>query len=256
MESFGRLFFMLTWIFFFPSVCSGMDAPKLSLETRVFVALADEKLTIKCSVTKPANQTEDMMACYDLHHNMIYNCVIEATAGKTTIFPLTLYVGPLNVSGEYYCQYQRLKAYWFLRVRDSGYTEPVMLDYTEFIVLAFLTGVLLVFSVIGSVYVFRGHPKEQITQCGETGGKRKQNKEERKAKETKEDKVDVTTAPSLYASLEPRPRSIYDVLDPSAANGKSDQGKAKAKKNKPHKTMGQTTEHQDEGVFESVYENF
>ncbi|XP_071329388.1 NFAT activation molecule 1 isoform X4 [Trachinotus anak] len=170
-----RLFFMLA---FLPTICSGMDAPNLTLESTVFVALAGD-----------------------------------------------------------------------------GYTRPI--DYT-FIIMSVFTGVLLVFSVVGSVYVFRGHQKEQITQCGEMGGKRKQNREKRKAREMKDDNIDVTTAPStsLYASLETRPRSIYDVLDHSAAKRESDQGKTKAKKNEPQKTTEQTAQHQEEGVFESVYENF
>lgn len=40
---------------------------------------------------------------------------------------------------------------------DDGYKEPKIWDYTEFIIVAVVTGVLLVFSVVGSVYVFRGH---------------------------------------------------------------------------------------------------
>lgn len=39
----------------------------------------------------------------------------------------------------------------------DGYRDLVMLDYTEFIIVAVFTGVLLVFSVVGSVCVFRGH---------------------------------------------------------------------------------------------------
>lgn len=39
---------------------------------------------------------------------------------------------------------------------DDGYKRPTA-DYTECIIVAVLTAVLLVFSVVGSVYVFRGH---------------------------------------------------------------------------------------------------
>ncbi|KAG7238425.1 hypothetical protein INR49_030932 [Caranx melampygus] len=77
----------------------------------------------------------------------------------------------------------------------AGYTDPGMMVSEELIILAFFTGVLLLFSVVGSVYVFRGLP-----------------------------------------SLEPRPGSIYDVLDRSPAHRDSDQQKAKAKKNQPPKT--------------------
>ncbi|XP_071329386.1 NFAT activation molecule 1 isoform X2 [Trachinotus anak] len=247
-----RLFFMLA---FLPTICSGMDAPNLTLESTVFVALAGEDLTIKCDVRKPANLGVDNMTCSDPLHKEIYNCNITETKDQTKNISLKLHLQQLNDSGEYSCQYQTVKVYWFLRVRRDGYTRPI--DYT-FIIMSVFTGVLLVFSVVGSVYVFRGHQKEQITQCGEMGGKRKQNREKRKAREMKDDNIDVTTAPStsLYASLETRPRSIYDVLDHSAAKRESDQGKTKAKKNEPQKTTEQTAQHQEEGVFESVYENF
>lgn len=39
---------------------------------------------------------------------------------------------------------------------DDGYKEPTV-DYRESIIVAVFTAVLLVFSVVGSVYVFRGH---------------------------------------------------------------------------------------------------
>lgn len=40
---------------------------------------------------------------------------------------------------------------------EYGYRDRPMWDYTEFIIVATITGVLLVFSVVGSVYVIRGH---------------------------------------------------------------------------------------------------
>ncbi len=40
---------------------------------------------------------------------------------------------------------------------DDGYKDLVMWDYTEMTIVAIFTGVLLVFSVVGSVYIFRGH---------------------------------------------------------------------------------------------------
>lgn len=40
---------------------------------------------------------------------------------------------------------------------DEGYKDIVNLESTELITVAVFTGVLLVFSVVGSVCVFRGH---------------------------------------------------------------------------------------------------
>ncbi|XP_050926628.1 uncharacterized protein si:ch211-243a20.4 isoform X2 [Lates calcarifer] len=236
MESlrFCRLLFMLTWIFgfFFPSVYSGKDAPKLFLNTTVFVALKGDDLTVNCTVTTPANYSQDKMDCYNPHNSLIHTYEIpQAINEQTQNYEVKL--KNLTISGAYYCQCQAATVFWYVQVRDGGYKEPIM---HEFIILAVVTGLLLVFSIIGSVYVFRGHWKEQITNCGETVRKGNQTREQQE-------------------SLEPRPRSIYDVLDHSAANREPNQTETKPKKNKSQKTTEQTTQ-QNEGVFESVYENF
>ncbi|XP_026159079.1 uncharacterized protein LOC113128181 isoform X3 [Mastacembelus armatus] len=287
-QLFLPLFFKLTWIFvvFFPSVCSGTVRPQISLENTVFVAIRGEDLSIKCDLRKPANQSADVMICSSPSHKQIYRYNIPSTIGiADSNYKLILGLKNLTSSGQYYCEYQTAKAYWFLRVRDEefispallsgydaflawtesehcvcvpddGYHEPKMWDYTEVIIVAVFTGVLLVFSVVGSVYVFRGH--WQITKCDKSDRQQKQNKERKEREIEKEDNADVTPAPStsFYASLEPRPRSIYDVLDHSAANTEPDQQKAKPKKKEPSKTNIQTSQHQDKGIFESVYENF
>ncbi|XP_073328219.1 NFAT activation molecule 1 [Pagrus major] len=269
-----HLSFISTWIFvfFFSSVCSGITEPKLNLESRVFVAFTGEDLNIKSSLQVPANQTNDILTCSDPFHTQIYECAIPLTTNKPTTFDQTLELKNLNISGEYSCRYKNAKVFWFLRVRNDGYKEPTK-DYTEFIIVAVLTAVLLVFSVVGSVYVFRGHWEERGTDSGNAGRKQKQNREDSKEKEMEKDNVDAITATStsFYASLEARPRSIYDVLDHSAANREPEQSKAKPKKKEPKKKepkkrepkkkepkkpMVQTTQPQNEDVFESVYENF
>nr|XP_020452808.1 uncharacterized protein LOC109958475 isoform X1 [Monopterus albus] len=247
---------MLTWIFafFIPCVCTGMGTPKLSLENTVFVAFRGENLTIKGDLTKPANQSGDKLTCTDPFNKKIYSRTFDLPAAKAKKYNLTLVIKNLNSSGEYYCNYKEDKVYWFLRIRDKGYRDMEKIsDKAKFITVAVFTGILLLFSVVGSVYVFRGH--WLITKCGETGKKRKQNNEEREERAVEED-VKTVPSPSIYASLEPRPASIYDVLDHSAANIEPDQEQAKPEKKEPHKTKVQTAQHQDEGMLESVYENF
>ncbi|CAK6953511.1 uncharacterized protein si:ch211-243a20.4 isoform X2 [Scomber scombrus] len=220
----------------------------VQLENTVFVALKGEELSIKYNVTTPANQTEATMKCYNPNQEQIY----EIPAGQLKWIDV-LVLKNLTITGEYFCEYKTAKAYWFLRVRDEGYKEAIMWDYKEIITLTFFTSVLLIFSVVGSLYVFRGYWKEKITDSGK---KQKQNQEERKEGELKEDQEDVTSSSSFYASLEPRPRSIYGVLDYSATETVPDQSKAAQKTEKTPETMMQTTEKKDEDVFESVYENF
>ncbi|XP_068448300.1 NFAT activation molecule 1 [Clinocottus analis] len=134
--------------------------------------------------------------------------------------------------------------------------------YTEVTVVGSVTVLLLVFSVVSSVYVFRGHGTNCHTKCVDCGRKGKQGSEERKG-EREDNAADAitSTSTSFYASLETRPRSIYDVLDRSAANREPDRSKAKPKKKEPRKkepreSVAQTTPEQHEGVFECVYENF
>ncbi|XP_051240806.1 uncharacterized protein si:ch211-243a20.4 [Dicentrarchus labrax] len=245
-----------TFVFFFASVCSGMDTPKIELQSRVFVAFTGEGLNLNCTLNLPANQTDDLLTCSDPSSKQIYDCKIPATLGQPQDLTQTLELKHLNTSGEYSCRYKTATVYWFLQVRKEGYKEPIMLDYTEVSIVTVFTGVLLVFSVVGSVYVFRGHwNKDKTEGSTDTGRKQKQNREERKKRETEEHNVAVTDS-SFYASLEARPGSIYDVLDHSAANTETDERKPKPKKKEQQKTMTQTTKSQNEDIFESVYENF
>ncbi|KAG7486545.1 hypothetical protein JOB18_033366 [Solea senegalensis] len=213
------LFFILTWIFVFfhVSVCLEKDTPDLYLDNTVFVAFAVD---------------------------------------ITREIPLTVKLKNVTISGEYVCQYHNTKVFWFLQVRNHGYKEPRIFDNTELIPVAVITATLLVFSVAGSVYVFRGNWKEQITKCGKTGGKQNQIGEERKTSETEED-TEIITAPSasFYCSLQVRPRSIYDSLEHLSADKEQDQRETKPDKTEPPNMVQQTIQLKDEDVFESVYEN-
>lgn len=223
---------IFTWIFvlFFAPMSSGNDVPKIYLDKTVFVAFKGENLTIAYKLKKPRNQSEAILRCCDPSETQIYSRNVLGTGESAEEVSQSFVLENTVTSGEYYCQYEDAKAYWFLRVRDHGYENIALLDYTKFIIVAISTGVLLVFSVVGSVYVFRGHWK-----CGNAGDERTQNREERKV----EDNTNEVSSPStsFYASLEARPRSIYDVLDHSAANTQPEQRKDKPKKDKPPKPV-------------------
>ncbi|XP_034389763.1 uncharacterized protein LOC117731480 [Cyclopterus lumpus] len=248
-----HLSFMST--FFFLAACSGMDSPSLRLESRVFVAFAGKELDLSCELNMPANQSSGELTCSDPLHKPIYSCPIAESHGRPQKVHLTLELKNVTASGEYSCRYKTAKVYWYLRVRSDSDWDLGISYFTEVLVVSVFTGLLLVFSVASSVYVFRGHWTDCHTKCGR---KDKQKREERKEKETEDNDADVITSPtmSFYASLEARPRSIYDVLDHSAANREPDRSKAKPKKKEPEKPVVQTAQDQQEGVFESVYENF
>ncbi|KAF3687580.1 hypothetical protein EXN66_Car003252 [Channa argus] len=249
-QTFWDIFFKFIWILFFllPSVYSQTDTPTISLNHRVFVILTGEDLTITFNLNGPANESTKLTCSY-LAETLII------PADQTGTRELKLVLKNPKISGEYYCEYQNTKVYWFLCVRDSPYSE-LGKDYTEVVIVAVLTGVLLVFSVVGSVYVFRGHL--QISKGSKTGRKEKQKKEEAKNTDTEDGNVYIRTAPStsVYASLDPRTKSIYDELDCSAASKKPDQQRPKPRNKEANKTKLQSTQHQDEGQFECVYENY
>ncbi|XP_029019659.1 uncharacterized protein si:ch211-243a20.4 isoform X2 [Betta splendens] len=223
------------------------------MKSRVFVALKGEDLTIECRVTKPANQSEDMLECFDPTDKLIISRSIASTAGKPLSQDLAPRLQHLSVSGEYYCKYRTAAVYWYVRVRDEGFKMPHVQDSTEYTVVGAVTAALLLFSVVGSVYVFRGH---WITKCRQTDKNEKENKEVMKKRRgmTENTAALPDSSASFYASLEPRTRSIYDELRPSAASNSAGQQRAKPKKREPHQTNQQSR--QEEGQFDSVYENY
>uniref|UniRef100_A0A1A8C719 Chromosome undetermined SCAF13751, whole genome shotgun sequence, Uncharacterized protein n=1 Tax=Nothobranchius kadleci TaxID=1051664 RepID=A0A1A8C719_NOTKA len=240
-----------TWIVWLlcSSVCSGMSEPTLRLKRGVFVAFSGEDLSINVTLTSPVNQTEDVLLCVDPSGNELHRFDIPKVGSVPLIANRTIPLKNLSSSGTYHCSFKGARVTWFVRVRAKGYREPMMRDYTEFITMAVFTGVLLLFSIFGSIYVCRGHWKETLPESGDSDRNRKHTTNT----EPEEDPMDMTTAQStsFYASLEPRPRSIYEVLDRSAVRTESNKKKPKSLK----KTSEESAAHQDGGI-ECVYENF
>ncbi|KAF6737999.1 hypothetical protein FQA47_003242 [Oryzias melastigma] len=250
-QQLSHLSFLSTLVLFLPSVCTGMDAPRISMNSTVFVAFKKENLTVYCTLDLPVNETAGTLECFNPSRTRIGSTKIQET-GNTTVNKMLEFKN-VTESGEYYCQYKGATVHWFLRVADQGYKT----DLSECIILSTITGVLLLSSVVCSVFAFRGHWKKKSTECDNTGRNEKQNKEEKVTK-IKEDDKDVMSPPStsVYASLDSRPRSIYGVLDCSAAEAEPKIKKTNSKKGEMLKTVEPTAEHQDEGALECVYENF
>ncbi|XP_054635873.1 uncharacterized protein si:ch211-243a20.4 isoform X2 [Dunckerocampus dactyliophorus] len=258
MKQYCLLAARLSWIFkMLLPFCVGTESPRFVLRNTAFVAFTGEDLHVHFDLRVPLNQSKDDMTCFDPFHRPIFNRLIPPTIGHSETIREVLQLHKLQTSGEYHCQYKMARAYWFVRLRDEGYRDVVRVDYTDFIIVGFFSGVLLVFSVVGSVYVFRGTWK-QIPECGNPSKERKQKKERTQAKRPEDDDMGViiTSSTSLYASLEPRPLSVYDVLDHSAVNIDSHERKPALKSKSGQKPVAQSPQAQDEGVFESVYENF
>ncbi|KAM9315042.1 NFAT activation molecule 1 [Pholidichthys leucotaenia] len=254
---FWHLLSKMSWVYVFlhSSMISAMDGPEMCLKSKVYVYVAfkGETLDVCLELKKPVNETNNLI-CSDPSGKQICQLEVPQILEK---YEEHLKLEKLNISGQYYCQYKRTSVTWFVLVRDEGYKSIPMYD-TEFIIVAVFISLLLIFSVVGSVCVFRGNWKDGVTKHEGAANNQIQNKEEKETRGSKGDNMDVSTAQStsFYASLEPRPRSIYDVLEPSAVTTESDQKKPRSKKKGLQKMVEKTPELQNEGVFESVYENF
>ncbi|CAL8287550.1 unnamed protein product [Arctogadus glacialis] len=142
-------------------------------------------------------------------------------------------------------------AYWFLHVADKGYEVPMDKSMT---IVGVLTAVLGISSVACSLYLFKGYVP--------SFAKRGSRATEEEAREGGEDHKDpapqgaMATSPAdVYASLEHRPGSIYDTLEPPTARqapgpGRADSGSSKGKEEEtPHGD-------QNQDALECFYENF
>ncbi|XP_057698590.1 uncharacterized protein si:ch211-243a20.4 [Corythoichthys intestinalis] len=255
-QQYWHLCLLLIWIFkMLLPLCSGAAAPRLHFFDTVFVAIRGEDLHVHYELHIPANQSSDVLMCYDPYRQLIFKHTFLATRDRALSNNAIMHLKNLMNSGEYRCQYKVAKAYFFLRLRDESYRDLATVDYTNFIVVGFFSGVLLIFSIVSSVYVFRGTWMGKNHEHGNVSNDREKKKQQ--ADKPEDDSMGVTIASptSLYASLESRPRSIYDVLDRSSVKN-TEQRKPALKPKTGHTPVKQRTQAQDEGVLESVYENF
>lgn len=90
----------------------------IDLDNTVFVAFTGEELHINCRLNIPANQTSDILTCFDPFHKQIYNCNVPETNEKINI-NISLKLKRLKSSGEYACRYKTAEVFWFLHVRGE-----------------------------------------------------------------------------------------------------------------------------------------
>ncbi|XP_076026435.1 NFAT activation molecule 1 [Genypterus blacodes] len=253
MES-RRRSFIFSWIFVFFNlfVSSGgqRETESITLDTRLFVVHHGSDLHIKYKLSKPDNLTGVLHVRYN--NEKVKSVTIDAFLSPNGNLDLK---NPIR-SGEYECLYNEARAYFFVRVIE-GPDGIHALDTTEVCVVGVLICVLMVFSVVSSVCVFRGRGKQPSSKGGSSDRRPEQSTEEQSNGKVEEDNTAAATTPStsFYASLRPHSRSIYDVLDHSKANRAAGQRKAEAKSKESHKAVEQTPQPQD-GEPELVYENF
>ncbi|KAM8843358.1 NFAT activation molecule 1 [Synchiropus picturatus] len=233
----------LTFMFSFPALWCGIKAQELSLlSRRVSVAFTGENQLIEYQAKKPANCSQTVLRCFDPLGQPFYEHPVSPTVSPFSWKDTVIVKNPSH-SGEYYCEHQAARVYWFLRLRDSGYGETTQ-NSSECIILATTFVVLLVVSVVGSWYVFR-------CSWERTCGSRPKGVNRRRVVE---DNNDRAAPSSVYASLDPHTQSIYAVLDRTSVASEPDQKQSAPRSKKSHKTVSPDVH--GEGAFESVYENF
>ncbi|XP_071245560.1 uncharacterized protein [Salvelinus alpinus] len=235
--------------------------PAISMPDRIRVALAGETVHYKLRVTIPMNQSSSDLVCSgppDQKKIKEWN-ILFSPETKTITFNWEITAYNSSYSGEYNCKYKNVEIFWTLLVKDEGYRQPYS-GFSLFIVLGALTTGLLIFSVIGSIYVFKSQLGQFILKNGSTGSgvSRRNRGENEEEEENSKTSVNAAASASVYASLESRPASVYEVLTPGASaaavNRESVQRKVKVKR-KSKESMENATP-QGEGIFECVYENF
>ncbi|XP_007253196.3 uncharacterized protein si:ch211-243a20.4 [Astyanax mexicanus] len=222
--------------------CNRSEAKELVVKNRTSVALAGETLSINIMVTVPVNSSGTKVSCK--YKNIeVWRHTFKHVYSVPTPMWLWANISMPNssFSGEYSFNYQASVLPWLVLVRDVGYVKPGEPLHSDVIALLTVTLILVLFSIIGSVFVVRWHKAPPQTEVKEDGVKGRE----------RQSSVGVTTqvahSESVYSSLEPRPVSIYDVLN-------VDQVRRESTEKRTSQETAKTSQ-AEEGVFESVYEN-
>ncbi|XP_042559470.1 uncharacterized protein si:ch211-243a20.4 isoform X2 [Clupea harengus] len=216
------------------------------LGPRTRIVLAGHDLKLNFNITLPPNTTMDNLRCYNSDGH------VYSYKSKEEEQEVLLRFTDSRQSGVYHCKCKHAIVYLAVLVRDKGFEETYHGLGDEVVApVAILTVLLVIFSTLGSVYICKSQAAHgdqgdrsvrvvtgRASQEGDSGGQEGNDEEE-------------AADNSVYTTLESRPASIYEVLDPSASNSGT-QSKKKSKKGSKKKDETASAE---DGIFESVYAN-
>ncbi|KAJ8377353.1 hypothetical protein AAFF_G00260820 [Aldrovandia affinis] len=218
--------------------------PTIYIQDPIRVALSGETLHLQIDVTFPGsmNGSSEIFCCPADNEARIY----VSSISKTERISVEIKGLQTSHSGEYYCDWLNVRAYWAVLVREEGFRAPDSTDNGALILTVGLTMGLLLFSCIGSTALLRDYRNQTKW--------REERKEEGEGEgEGESDVRDAAATDSVYTDLEHGTSSIYHVIDPSALNYVRNEKLAK------QQVTSETRETQDtkkeDGIFESVYEN-
>ncbi|KAL2086544.1 hypothetical protein ACEWY4_017603 [Coilia grayii] len=227
---------------------AGGSKAKFSLHgQRTHVVLAGHDLRLKFTV--PQNTTAAMLECYHGDHRHVttlYN-PLSSNLGE-----VVLLLNHSSESGEYHCKHSHAgNVYLAILVRDEGFTETYHGLRDEVVApVSAVTVLLLIFSVVGSIYIY----KSQTAEGGQGGGGvsvaggRTSHGEDSGEQEGEDEEGGAN---SVYTTLESRPASIYEVLDRSVSSSRTQSKKSSRRRSKKKEEAASG----EDGIFESVYEN-
>ncbi|KAA0721907.1 hypothetical protein E1301_Tti020529 [Triplophysa tibetana] len=219
---------VLCWIFI--QCCwRGIEAKaSISTENRIRVALTGQTLTFNLSVNVPANSTYKSPECYRENQRIIWD---KEKILQSVILMKELKMHNVSFTGSYFCRYEGQTAYWVVLVRDKGYEEPSVVLEKGITLQICVSGILMMFSVAGSLYILKTYKKQPpITD-------KKNEVTEQRHEDAEDAAMDEDVAPpSVYMALTHRTSSIYDMVDPE--------------------NIQNCQPPEDDELFDSVYENF
>ncbi|XP_062384223.1 uncharacterized protein LOC134071471 [Sardina pilchardus] len=232
---------------------------KLTLNgPRTRVVLARHDLRLNFTAVVPRNTTHNILQCYREKKSVTPEHNLETGwKERHEQVEVVLSLNDSSDSGQYRCTFRNAPpVYLYILARDEGFTKQYLSDDVVAPV-AILTALLLVFSTLGSVYIYKsqaaldGHgdggtnvTMVRTSQGGDAGGAAVEDA-------TDDEEAAAAADNSVYTTLESRPASIYEVLDPSASNSRT-QSKKSSRKSSKKKDEAAPAE---DGIFESVYEN-
>ncbi|XP_010864594.1 uncharacterized protein LOC105007381 isoform X2 [Esox lucius] len=221
---------------------------KWAVKDRVWVTLAGQNVSFKLTLSTTGNLSADYLVCYRPPDSKEIQRW-KTKANNKHVFTLQFTAHDSSYSGEYKCTFGKDEIFLALLVQDRRYQKP---SERGLIMLGVLTTALLIFSVFGSLFTFRW---SQFTVKNKNNrvstGKRRPKQEEETQVQTP---INASASVSVYASLESRPASVYEVMVQGAENRDSGQRKSQVQTKKSKKLTENAT--QGEGIFESVYENY
>ncbi|KAG7315884.1 hypothetical protein KOW79_020750 [Hemibagrus wyckioides] len=217
--------------------CCYKSEAKLLLKNRTCVALAGEAVIHRLEIM-PDNSTEGRIRCFHNSHQVWEQSIDKANS--LIRMSANIIMHNSSCSGEYYFEYMNEKQYWVVLVRESGFQPNTMMFAIHLLV---VISILLLLSVIGSVYIYKWYKNHSPSEGD--GDKVKAKKRKRNTVAT----VEGAMSESVYTALQHNTVSVYDVLNVDEAKTASTESQTSKKK------VSKTSKPVEEGIFESVYEN-